>query len=146
MTINSRAKGARGEREFADYLRQHGWAARRGQQFSGSPDSPDVVTDIPGVQFEVKRVEKGSIYPWLKQAIRDSGLTGKMPIVAHRRNGEAWIAILPMIDLMELLRGRAADLQPVPEVNATGPEEGDGGSAGGVVAAGGRRRPRRRVQ
>ena len=144
MTINSRAKGARGEREFAQYLRDHGWAARRGQQFSGSPDSPDVVTDVPGVHFEVKRVEKGSVYPWLTQAKADAG--DKIAVVAHRRNNEAWIAILPMSDLMELLGGRAVDLQPVPQVGAPRSEEGSGSGAGGVVAAVRRRRPRRGVQ
>lgn len=145
MTINSRAKGARGEREFAEYLRDHGWAARRGQQFSGSPDSPDVVCDIPGVHWEVKRVEKGSLYAWLNQACMDSS-DDTIPIVAHRRNNMGWVAILPMGYLMELLRGRGVDLRLVPEGNPTGPEEGDGGSTKRVVATIGRRRPRSGVQ
>ena len=37
--MNSRRKGKVGEREFAALLREHGFDARRGQQFSGSPDS-----------------------------------------------------------------------------------------------------------
>ena len=41
--INSRQKGARGERQWRDELRANGYVARRGQQFSGSADSPDVV-------------------------------------------------------------------------------------------------------
>ena len=57
MTINSRAKGARGEREFAAFMREHGYEAHRGQQFAGSADSPDVVHSIPGIHIEVKRVE-----------------------------------------------------------------------------------------
>jgi Holliday junction resolvase len=146
VTINSRAKGARGEREFAEYLRAYGWGARRGQQFSGSPDSPDVVTDIPGVHFEVKRVEKGSIYPWLAQAKADAGTSGKVAVVAHRRNKEPWIAIMPMSDLMELLNGRAADMQSLPEVDGARSEEGSGVGPGRVVAAVRRRRPRRGVQ
>jgi len=145
MPINSRAKGARGEREFAEYLRHHGWAARRGQQFSGSPDSPDVVTDVPGIHFEVKRVEKGSLYAWLAQASRDAA-PDRAPVIAHRRNHGDWIAILPMGYLMELLRGRAVDLRLVPEGNPTGPEEGDGGSTKRVVAPIRRRRPRSGVQ
>jgi Holliday junction resolvase len=43
--MNSREKGKRGERQWRDELRAQGFAARRGQQFSGSPDSPDVVCD-----------------------------------------------------------------------------------------------------
>ena len=50
--MNSRNKGKRGELEWRDVIRSHGYEARRGQQFSGSPDSPDVVTDLP-YHFEV---------------------------------------------------------------------------------------------
>lgn len=142
--INSRAKGARGEREFAEYLRSHGWAARRGQQFSGSPDSPDVVSDVPGAHFEVKRVEKGSLYAWLAQAVRDAG-NGQMPIVAHRRNGGGWIAILPMDNLMEILSGSSLDMRQLPEDAVAAPAQRDGVKPFGVVAPGGRRQPRSRV-
>ena len=43
--INSRQKGARGERELAAVFTTAGFPARRGQQFSGSPDSPDIVVE-----------------------------------------------------------------------------------------------------
>jgi len=99
--MNSRDKGKRGEREFAAFLRERGITARRGQQFSGGGDSPDVVHDIPGVHFEVKRCESGSLYEWLKQAISDAA--GKIPIVAHRRNNKDWVAILPITDLLMLI-------------------------------------------
>jgi hypothetical protein len=39
--VDSKRKGKRGELEFAAVLRAEGFQARRGQQFSGSPDSPD---------------------------------------------------------------------------------------------------------
>jgi Holliday junction resolvase len=100
--MNSREKGKRGEREFAEYLRERGFDARRGQQFSGGADSPDVVTNIPGIHFEVKRRESGSLYEWLSQAIKDAGF-GKTPIVAHRKNQKEWVAILPMANLLALL-------------------------------------------
>jgi Holliday junction resolvase len=52
--MNSRNKGKVGEREFASLLREHGFDARRGQQFSGSPDSPDVVSDaLAWLHFEI---------------------------------------------------------------------------------------------
>jgi len=59
MSKMSREKGKRGEREFCELLREHGFDARRGQQFAGGPDSPDVVTDCP-CHFEVKRTESFS--------------------------------------------------------------------------------------
>lgn len=113
---NSRAKGCRGEREFRDVLRAHGFEARRGQQFAGGGDSPDVISNVPGVHWEVKRVQAGNPYDWLEQAIADA--LGKIrngntathnrptPIVAHRRNGKDWIAILRMDDLIQLLKDR----------------------------------------
>lgn len=100
---NSRAKGARGERELAEFFRERGYPeARRGQQFSGGADSPDVV--IPGLEkfhFEVKRVEAGNPYTWIAQAVRDAA-GKKMPIVAHRKNGKEWLAILRLDDFLNL--------------------------------------------
>lgn len=107
---NSRAKGARGEREFAAYLLAHGLEARRGQQFAGGTDSPDVVCKpLAHVHFEVKRKEEGSsaVYQWLGQAGTDAG-KGKLPVVAHRTNKRGWIAVLPMTDLLRLLILREA--------------------------------------
>lgn len=106
MPINSRQKGASGEREFAKVLKEAGLpGAQRGQQFSGSKDSPDVrCPDLTKVHFEVKRVQAGSLYEWLAQAQRDAG--GNMPIVAHRKNHKEWVAILPMSDLLDLLKIR----------------------------------------
>lgn len=99
--INSRQKGAVGEREFANLLKAAGIESRRGQQFHGGKDSPDVISGLTNVHFEVKRVEAGNPYDWFEQAKTDG--EGKMPIVAHRRNGQQWIAILDMHDLIELL-------------------------------------------
>lgn len=58
---NSRQKGKRGELAAAHYLRSLGFiSARRGVQYSGSPDSPDVVCDeLPGVHIEVKYGVRG---------------------------------------------------------------------------------------
>ena len=101
--INSRNKGKQGELEFAHYLSGRGLSARRGQQFSGGTESPDVVCEgLPGVHWEVKRVEAGNLYSWLGQAQRDAG-AGKTPVVAHRKNGKDWVAIVPMEIMVELL-------------------------------------------
>lgn len=100
--INSRSKGKNGELEFSHLLTSKGLGARRGQQFSGGADSPDVVCEgLPGVHFEVKRVEAGNLYSWLDQAKRDAA--GKIPVVAHRKNGKDWVAIVPMEIMIDLL-------------------------------------------
>lgn len=88
-----REKGKRGERELAAINRDLGFSdSRRGQQFHGGGDSPDV-TGVPGIHLEVKRVEKLMLWPSLDQAGRDSA-DDEIPVVAHRPNGRDWIAIL----------------------------------------------------
>ena len=100
--INSRAKGASGERELAQYLREKGWESRRGQQFSGGQDSPDVVSTLP-FHIECKRVERLQLYDSLKQAKRDSEGSDKPPVVIHRKNREEWVAILSLNDFLDLV-------------------------------------------
>lgn len=101
--INSRAKGAAAELQFSHYLKDHGYEARRGQQFSGGDDSPDVVSNIDFIHWEVKRVEALQVYKSVEQAKRDAG-EGRIPVVAHRKNREEWLAILPMEDFMKLIK------------------------------------------
>ena len=102
--INSKQKGARGEREFAALLTDYGYESKRGQQFKGGEDSPDVITELP-VHFEVKRTERLLLYEAMAQAVRDSN-GGKMPVVAHRRSHGEWVAVLRMSDLLDLLADR----------------------------------------
>ena len=101
--MNSRAKGCRGERQWRDKLREFGFLrARRGQQFSGGCDSPDVVCeDLPGIHMEVKNVQAGNPYKWMAQAIRDAG--AKIPVVAHKRNNCEWLVITRADDFLKLL-------------------------------------------
>ncbi len=101
--MNSRAKGCRGEREWRDELREAGFNARRGQQFSGGSESPDVVCpSLPGLHWEVKRVEAGNPYNWHDQARTDCGQ--KIPVVAHKRNGRKWLVILSGEDFLNILK------------------------------------------
>ena len=102
--MNSRQKGKRGERQWRDELRANGYAARRGQQFSGSPDSPDVVCDsLPWIHFEVKAVERLNIEDAMGQARRDAG--SKIAVVAHRRNFRAWLVTMDAETFFQFLRG-----------------------------------------
>jgi Holliday junction resolvase len=107
--MNSRAKGKRGELEFANWLKDRGFTARRGQQYAGGTDSPDVIcAELDGIHFEVKRTEAGNPYNWLDQATADAG--NLYPVVAHRRNKRDWIAVLRMDDFLRLV-GAGEDKQ-----------------------------------
>jgi Holliday junction resolvase len=108
--MNARQKGARGEREWRDQLRQEGYTARRGQQFAGGSDSPDVICDELArvVHFEVKRVQSLNIHAAVQQATRDGH--GKAPVVAHRKNGQEWLITMPSWVFFALLRGGVEEL------------------------------------
>ena len=97
--INRRNKGASAEREVAKLLNGK-WltadgttvTARRGQQFSGGPDSPDVVHNIPHVHLEVTRSYKvrpgtDAMTAKLVQAARDCACTD-IPYVVWRPDGD----------------------------------------------------------
>ena len=93
MAINSRQKGKRGEREWAKFLTSKGYSARRGQQFSGGCDSPDVVCPSLPFHWEVKRNEALDMYSALNQALYDSS-PEKIPAVAYKKNRKNWIVIM----------------------------------------------------
>ncbi|MCC5794957.1 MAG: hypothetical protein JJT85_09505 [Chromatiales bacterium] len=101
MGKHSRDKGKRGERELAAVLTAAGFPARRGRQYCGDPSAPDVVADLPFF-VEVKRTERLSVYEAIEQAEADSA--GRPVLVAHRRNGKPWLAILPLQDFLRLLQ------------------------------------------
>ena len=101
MAINSRAKGKRAELEIAALLREYGFDARRGVQYHGGEDSPDVL-GLPGVHIEVKHVEKLNIIEAMAQADRDCG--DNMPAVFHRRNRTPWLVTLHFSDFMNLYK------------------------------------------
>jgi Holliday junction resolvase len=114
--MNSRDKGARGERELAELLRQHGFDARRGQQFSGANGDADV-EGMPGIHIECKRVEKQDVNSWLEQSERDAYADSLkrgynvIPVVFHRQNFNPrkpvkgkWKVTLYAEDFIELVK------------------------------------------
>lgn len=99
----SKQKGKRGEREVVHLLRGHGYEARRGQQFQGSPDSPDVIAeDFHDCHIEVKRTEALSLYTAMEQAKADAS-SEQRPIVFHKRNGKEWLVIMEAEEFLNLL-------------------------------------------
>lgn len=97
----SRNKGARGERELADLLSNElGVAVKRklGQARDGGDD-----IQIGKFRIEVKRREKLAIEAWCEQVEAACG-PQDVPIVAFRRNGKPWRAVVPMAWLIAQMR------------------------------------------
>ena len=104
--INSKKKGAAGEREFANYCKEKGFDVRRTAQYNGKEQGSlaDVI-GIPGIHIEVKRVEKLNIHDAVNQAIRDNVTKGSISIVAHRKNRTPWLITMKADDWVKLFYG-----------------------------------------
>jgi len=94
----SRNKGKVYEREVAAEFTSRGHEARRGRQYAGHPDAPDVVVlDSPWLHLEAKRREKVAIRKWMDQAVEDASDV-QIPVVFHRRSREETLVTMRMED------------------------------------------------
>lgn len=100
--MNSRSKGARGERELSKILREYGYNCRRGQQYCGANGDADVV-GLPGIHIECKRVERLDLPAAVAQAKRDAR-PEELPVVFHRKNRGEWLVTMPLDGWIELYR------------------------------------------
>ena len=104
----SKNKGKVGEREVVQFLRAYGFQARRGQQYAGGGDSPDVVHNLQladdcAIHVEVKRTEKLSLWASLDQAEEDAP-PGDIPVVFHRKSRQPWVVILTAADFLTIMK------------------------------------------
>ena len=102
MKINSRNKGARGERELSSKLNEYGYDCRRSVQYCGANGDADVI-GLNGIHIECKRVEALSLYKALSQAKSDAK-NGDMPVVMHRKNNCEWVVIQPLETWIEMYK------------------------------------------
>ena len=98
---NSRNKGAKGERELARILRDHGFDARRGQQYSGANGDADVV-GLPGWHIECKRCKRVELDKWWDQATNDCK-ESERPVLMFRKDRDSWKVLLSLEDFLDLL-------------------------------------------
>lgn len=105
MGRTSQRKGASGERELANLLREYGYDTSRGGALSfGSV--PDIV-GLPGIHVEVKRVEKLNLAVAIKQAERDAErFHDGSPAVFHRKNRGEWLVTMPLAEWMKIYKSK----------------------------------------
>ncbi len=89
--VNSITKGKIGEREFANWLKDRGYFARRTKQYCGEEGDADLVTDLD-YHFEVKRVERLDIHGAMEKAAAEA--KDKTPVVVHRKNRKPWLVTM----------------------------------------------------
>ena len=103
MSRSQQRKGADGERELVEILKQHGYSVERGGSLSFG-EIPDI-TGLPGIHIEVKRVERLNVSEAMKQAVRDSEFfRDGFPTLFHRRNREPWLVTMRLDDWIRVYR------------------------------------------
>ncbi len=100
--MNSRQKGAGGERELARKLREYGYDCRRGQQYCGANGDADVM-GLPKIHIECKRVERLNLYDAMAQSKHDAR-ENEIPAVFHRKNNCEWLVTVRLDDFITLYR------------------------------------------
>src|SRR5205807_3693116 len=101
MSRRERDKGAAGEREVAAIFRAHGFDCDRVPNSGGLRLKGDLYGELP-VHVEVKRQERLQLWQWWGQAASDAGVKQR-PVVAFRRNRSEWLAVVRLVDLVEVL-------------------------------------------
>ncbi|MCI5836244.1 MAG: hypothetical protein MR209_00125 [Veillonellaceae bacterium] len=103
--MNSKQKGKRGELEFAKLCRAEGYTdVRRSAQYCGNTGEAADIVGLPGVHVEVKRGKVIRLTDAVAQAVRDSEKSGRIPLVAHRRDNEGWLITMRAEDWFNLYR------------------------------------------
>ena len=100
--MNSRNKGAVGERELAKVLKGYGYDCRRGQQYCGTNGDADVV-GLPGLHIECKRAERLNLDDAMAQAKADARRE-EIPVVMHRKNNGKWRVTIGLEDFVTIYR------------------------------------------
>lgn len=95
MSIMQRRKGANGEREFINMLRDDfGIEATRNldQTREGGAD----IVGVGEWAIEVKRAKEPKINTWWAQACEQAEKINKIPALAYRLDHQAWRVIFPL--------------------------------------------------
>lgn len=106
MAVNSRAKGARFERQLASRFREYGYDARRTAQYCGNTGDASDVVGLPGIHVEAKHAEQMRLYEWIAQAKRDAAAGGgnALPAVFHKKNHAEILVTMEIEDWFNLYR------------------------------------------
>lgn len=120
--MNSKAKGARGERALAKALRDHGYNCRRGQQYCGANGDADVV-GLPGIHIECKVYKanlNGGVYGAIEQARRDAKPEDMLTVMQKKDRCE-WLVTMPLEDWIQIYREYEAG-EAIGRMDKTTPE------------------------
>lgn len=99
----SRNKGKGFERDCANKIKKRGFDCRRGQQFRGGSDSPDIVSEsLSEFNFECKAREQLNLWETYEKCLAEA--PGKVPVTIWKKNHKVPLVIMEFHDWMDLLQ------------------------------------------
>ena len=110
MSVNSKQKGARFERELSKIFQSYGYEnARRTAQYCGNTGDASDVIGLPGIHVEAKMQERMRLYEWIAQAENDAGnkRVEPLPSVFHKQSRKEILVTMRLDDWMKLYQGYA---------------------------------------
>lgn len=99
----AKRKGAVGENEVRDLLREYGYTGAHRNFMSGGAGGGDLADAIPDVHIEVKRTESVSMGAWRRQATAGARPTD-LVLIVHRGGHQDWQATGELVDLHYLMQ------------------------------------------
>lgn len=99
--MNSREKGARRERQWAQYLRDAGWSDADRSARIGKEGAADVIGGPPGSRCEVKGTRKAEALKWMAKLVEELE-PGEWPYIAYKPDNRPWVIYMRMGDLSRL--------------------------------------------
>lgn len=104
MSINSKAKGKKGELYVVHKFKEYGYECNRTAQFKGNTGRADDIEGIDYIHCEVKFVENLNLNKAMEQAIRDSQASEQkgFPAVFHKKNRQELMVTMKFEDWINL--------------------------------------------
>lgn len=101
----SRNKGKRGERMAADIFRKRGFKAKRGVQYRGGLNSPDINVEETDafINHEVKNMVRVDVYKALEQSHVDAG-PDRVGVVVYKCSRKPWLVAMSLFDYINILQ------------------------------------------
>lgn len=95
----SRRKGARGELQVRDVLREHGHLRAHRNHMSGGAGGGDLADAIPDVHLEVKFVKRLDLHSAWRQADAAKRPTDSI-LIAHKGDNQPWLGTMLLTDII----------------------------------------------
>jgi Holliday junction resolvase len=98
----AKRRGKVGEAEIVTILKAFGWKSAR-RNLEQPQYARDILGGPGGIRLSVKRTERLRLREAFDECEVYARLASEIPVVAHRANGQPWLATIELEELLPLL-------------------------------------------